>query len=258
MADKNNNKYNITERSLIDYYEYLSGTRKHIPYIVITFPFLNRADLTLREIAVYSVIYNISMSKNVAFKNKNNKNKNKNKKASMVDDNEDVNVDMLNNSIEGIEVTFNEIKQSLDINKSSLSRTIQDLEDKKLIKTVTFKKGGAFNKKVKVVQDMAQYDKDFIKEVEAECRKMVLDGVTFIELGSKVVPMDEVCAKVCGESFEKIRSSKGKDSKNKDNKDDKNKDSKNNKGKDNETISTAKKEEEKEDFYEDLDEFMDF
>ena len=195
----NNKVYNITERNLIDYYEYLVGTKKHIPYIIITFPFLNRADLSLKEVTVYSVIYNISMSKNISLRSSKNKAKDKNGK--------EVNTDALDSKFvsENVDVTFEEIKQSLDIAKSSLSRTIQELENKKLIKVTTYKKGCFLSKKVKIIQDMAKYDKDFIKEVKAECRRLVMDGVTTLELGNKNVSMEDVCLKVCGESFDEIR-----------------------------------------------------
>ena len=195
----NNKVYNITERNLIDYYEYLVGTKKHIPYIIITFPFLNRADLSLKEVTVYSVIYNISMSKNISLRSSKNKAKDKNGK--------EVNTDALDSKFvsENVDVTFEEIKQSLDIAKSSLSRTIQELENKKLIKVTTYKKGCFLSKKVKIIQDMAKYDKDFIKEAKAECRRLVMDGVTTLELGNKSVSMEDVCLKVCGESFDEIR-----------------------------------------------------
>ena len=195
----NNKVYNITERNLIDYYEYLVGTKKHIPYIIITFPFLNRADLSLKEVTVYSVIYNISMSKNISLRSSKNKAKDKNGK--------EVNTDVLDSKFvsENVDVTFEEIKQSLDIAKSSLSRTIQELENKKLIKVTTYKKGCFLSKKVKIIQDMAKYDKDFIKEAKAECRRLVMDGITTLELGNKSVSMEDVCLKVCGESFDEIR-----------------------------------------------------
>lgn len=195
----NNKVYNITERNLIDYYEYLVGTKKHIPYIIITFPFLNRADLSLKEVTVYSVIYNISMSKNISLRSSKNKAKDKNGK--------EVNTDVLDSKFvsENVDVTFEEIKQSLDIAKSSLSRTIQELENKKLIKVTTYKKGCFLSKKVKIIQDMTKYDKDFIKEAKAECRRLVMDGITTLELGNKSVSMEDVCLKVCGESFDEIR-----------------------------------------------------
>ena len=195
----NNKVYNITERNLIDYYEYLVGTKKHIPYIIITFPFLNRADLSLKEVTVYSVIYNISMSKNISLRSSKNKAKDKNGK--------EVNTDVLDSKFisENVDVTFEEIKQSLDIAKSSLSRTIKELENKKLIKVTTYKKGCFLSKKVKIIQDMTKYDKDFIKEAKAECRRLVMDGVTTLELGNKSVSMEDVCLKVCGESFDEIR-----------------------------------------------------
>ena len=195
----NNKVYNITERNLIDYYEYLVGTKKHIPYIIITFPFLNRADLSLKEVTVYSVIYNISMSKNISLRSSKNKAKDKNGK--------EVNTDVLDSKFisENVDVTFEEIKQSLDIAKSSLSRTIQELENKKLIKVTTYKKGCFLSKKVKIIQDMTKYDKDFIKEAKAECRRLVMDGVTTLELGNKSISMEDVCLKVCGESFDEIR-----------------------------------------------------
>lgn len=198
----NNKVYNITERNLIDYYEYLVGTKKHIPYIIITFPFLNRADLSLKEVTVYSVIYNISMSKNISLRSSKNKAKDKNGK--------EVNTDVLDSKFisENVDVTFEEIKQSLDIAKSSLSRTIQELENKKLIKVTTYKKGCFLSKKVKIIQDMTKYDKDFIKEAKAECRRLVMDGVTTLELGNKSVSMEDVCLKVCGESFNEIRGTK--------------------------------------------------
>lgn len=201
-SNSNNKVYNFTERNLIDYYEYLTGTKKHIPYIIITFPFLNRADLSLKEITVYSVIYNISMSKNVSLRNSKNKAKDKNGK--------EVNTDVLDSKFvsENVDVTFEEIKQSLDIAKSSLSRTIQELENKKLIKVATYKKGCFLSKKVKIIQDMTNYDKDFIKEANAECRRLVMNGVTTLELGNKSVSMEDVCLKVCGESFDEIRGKK--------------------------------------------------
>ena len=78
--NNNNDIYHITERSVIDYYEYLTGAKNHVPYIIITFPFLNRNDLTLKELVVYSVIYSISMSKNISLRNNKNKAKDKNGK----------------------------------------------------------------------------------------------------------------------------------------------------------------------------------
>ena len=202
--NKNNNNdiYHITERSVIDYYEYLTGAKNHVPYIIITFPFLNRNDLTLKELAVYSVIYSISMSKNISLRNNKNKAKDKNGK--------EINTDELDSKFvsEKVSVTFEEIKQSLNINKSGLSKIIKDLEDKKLIKTTTYKRGCILYKKIRIVQDMTKYDEDFIKEAEAECRRLVMDGVTTLELGNKIVSMKDVCLKVCGESFNEIRGTK--------------------------------------------------
>lgn len=200
--NNNNNIYHITERNVIDYYEYLTGAKNHVPYIIITFPFLNRNDLTLKELAVYSVIYSISMSKNISLRNNKNKAKDKNGK--------EVNTDELDSKFvsEKVSVTFEEIKQSLNINKSGLSKIIKDLEDKKLIKTTTYKRGCILYKKIKIVQDMTKYDEDFIKEAEAECRRLVMDGVTTLELGNKIVSMKDVCLKVCGESFNEIRGTK--------------------------------------------------
>ena len=203
MAKNNNNDiYHITERSVIDYYEYLTGAKNHVPYIIITFPFLNRNDLTLKELAVYSVIYSISMSKNISLRNNKNKAKDKNGKA--------VNTDELDSKFvsEKVSVTFEEIRQSLNINKPNLSKIIKDLENKKLIKTITYKRGCILYKKIRIVQDMTKYDEDFIKEAEAECRRLVMDGVTTLELGNKIVSMKDVCLKVCGESFNEIRGTK--------------------------------------------------
>lgn len=202
--NKNNNNdiYCITERSVIDYYEYLTGAKNHVPYIIITFPFLNRNDLTLKELTVYSVIYSISMSKNISLRNNKNKAKDKNGK--------EVNTDELDSKFvsEKVGVTFEEIRQSLNINKPNLSKIIKDLENKKLIKTTTYKRGCILYKKIRIVQDMTKYDEDFIKEVEAECRRLVMDGVTTLELGNKIVSMKDVCLKVCGESFNEIRGTK--------------------------------------------------
>ena len=199
--NKNNNNdiYHITERSVIDYYEYLTGAKNHVPYIIITFPFLNRNDLTLKELAVYSVIYSISMSKNISLRNNKNKAKDKNGR--------EVNTDKLDSKFvsENVSVTFEEIRQSLNINKPNLSKIIKDLENKKLIKTITYKRGCILYKKIRIVQDMTKYDEDFIKEAEAECRRLVMDGVTTLELGNKSVSMEDVCLKVCGESFDEIR-----------------------------------------------------
>lgn len=202
--NKNNNNdiYHITERNVIDYYEYLTGAKNHVPYIIITFPFLNRNDLTLKELAVYSVIYSISMSKNISLRNNKNKAKDKNGK--------EVNTDELDSKFvsENVSVTFEEIRQSLNINKPNLSKIIKDLENKKLIKTITYKRGCILYKKIKIIQDMTKYDEDFIKEAEAECRRLVMDGVTTLELGNKIVSMKDVCLKVCGESFDEIRGTK--------------------------------------------------
>lgn len=202
--NKNNNNdiYHITERSVIDYYEHLTGAKNHVPYIIITFPFLNRNDLTLKELAVYSVIYSISMSKNISLRNNKNKAKDKNGK--------EVNTDELDSKFvsENVSVTFEEIRQSLNINKPNLSKIIKDLENKKLIKTITYKRGCILYKKIKIIQDMTKYDEDFIKEAEAECRRLVMDGVTTLELGNKIVSMKDVCLKVCGESFNEIRGTK--------------------------------------------------
>lgn len=202
--NKNNNNdiYCITERSVIDYYEYLTGAKNHVPYIIITFPFLNRNDLTSKELTVYSVIYSISMSKNISLRNNKNKAKDKNGK--------EVNTDELDSKFvsEKVGVTFEEIRQSLNINKPNLSKIIKDLENKKLIKTTTYKRGCILYKKIRIVQDMTKYDEDFIKEVEAECRRLVMDGVTTLELGNKIVSMKDVCLKVCGESFNEIREMK--------------------------------------------------
>ena len=200
--DNNNDIYYITERNVIDYYEYLTGAKNHVPYIIITFPFLNRNDLTLKELTVYSVIYSISMSKNISLRNNKNKAKDKNGK--------EVNTDELDSKFvsEKVGVTFEEIRQSLNINKPNLSKIIKDLENKKLIKTTTYKRGCILYKKIRIVQDMTKYDEDFIKEVEAECRRLVMDGVTTLELGNKIVSMKDVCLKVCGESFNEIRGTK--------------------------------------------------
>ena len=202
--NKNNNNdiYHITERNVIDYYEYLTGAKNHVPYIIITFPFLNRNDLTLKELAVYSVIYSISMSKNISLRNNKNKAKDKNGK--------EVNTDELDSTFvsENVSVTFEEIRQSLNINKPNLSKIIKDLENKKLIKTITYKRGCILYKKIKIIQDMTKYDEDFIKEAEAECRRLVMNGVTTLELGNKIVSMKDVCLKVCGESFNEIRGTK--------------------------------------------------
>lgn len=202
--NKNNNNdiYHITERSVIDYYEYLTGAKNHVPYIIITFPFLNRNDLTLKELVVYSVIYSISMSKNISLRNNKNKAKDKNGK--------EVNTDELDSKFvsEKVSVTFEEVRQSLNINKPNLSKIIKDLENKKLIKTITYKRGCILYKKIKIIQDMTKYDEDFIKEAEAECRRLVMDGVTTLELGNKIVSMKDVCLKVCGESFNEIRGTK--------------------------------------------------
>ena len=200
--DNNNDIYHITERSVIDYYEYLTGAKNHVPYIIITFPFLNRNDLTSKELTVYSVIYSISMSKNISLRNNKNKAKDKNGK--------EVNTDELDSKFvsEKVGVTFEEIRQSLNINKPNLSKIIKDLENKKLIKTTTYKRGCILYKKIRIVQDMTKYDEDFIKEVEAECRRLVMDGVTTLELGNKIVSMKDVCLKVCGESFNEIRGTK--------------------------------------------------
>ena len=202
--NKNNNNdiYHITERNVIDYYEYLTGAKNHVPYIIITFPFLNRNDLTLKELAVYSVIYSISMSKNISLRNNKNKAKDKNGK--------EVNTDELDSKFvsENVSVTFEEIRQSLNINKPNLSKIIKDLENKKLIKTITYKRGCILYKKIKIIQDMTKYDEDFIKEAEAECRRLVMDGVTTLELGNKIVSMKDVCLKVCGKSFNEIRGTK--------------------------------------------------
>lgn len=202
--NKNNNNdiYHITERSVIDYYEYLTGAKNHVPYIIITFPFLNRNDLTLKELVVYSVIYSISMSKNISLRNNKNKAKDKNGK--------EVNTDELDSKFvsEKVSVTFEEVRQSLNINKPNLSKIIKDLENKKLIKTITYKRGCILYKKIKIIQDMTKYDEDFIKEAEAECRRLVMDGVTTLELGNKIVSMKDVCLKVCGESFDEIRGTK--------------------------------------------------
>lgn len=200
--NNNNDIYHITERNVIDYYEYLTGAKNHVPYIIITFPFLNRNDLTLKELVVYSVIYSISMSKNISFRNNKNKAKDKNGK--------EVNTDELDSKFvsENVSVTFEEIRQSLNINKPNLSKIIKDLENKKLIKTITYKRGCILYKKIKIIQDMTKYDEDFIKEAEAECRRLVMDGVTTLELGNKIVSMKDVCLKVCGESFNEIRGTK--------------------------------------------------
>ena len=202
--NKNNNNdiYHITERSVIDYYEYLTGAKNDVPYIIITFPFLNRNDLTSKELEVYSVIYSISMSKNISLRNNKNKAKDKNGK--------EVNTDELDSKFvsENVSVTFEEIRQSLNINKPNLSKIIKDLENKKLIKTITYKRGCILYKKIRIVQDMTKYDEDFIKEAEAECRRLVMDGVTTLELGNKIVSMKDVCLKVCGESFNEIRGTK--------------------------------------------------
>ena len=114
----------------------------------------------------------------------------------------------LDEDVENVSVTFEEIRQSLNINKPNLSKIIKDLENKKLIKTITYKRGCILYKKIRIVQDMTKYDEDFIKEAEAECRRLVMDGVTTLELGNKIVSMKDVCLKVCGESFNEIRGTK--------------------------------------------------
>ena len=142
------------------------------------------------------------MSKNISLRNNKNKAKDKNGK--------EVNTDELDSKFvsEKVGVTFEEIRQSLNINKPNLSKIIKDLENKKLIKTTTYKRGCILYKKIRIVQDMTKYDEDFIKEVEAECRRLVMDGVTTLELGNKIVSMKDVCLKVCGESFNEIRGTK--------------------------------------------------
>ena len=68
INNKTSSKYTITERSVVDYINFLTKRKKNVPYVMIYLPLLNRNDLTLRENEVYAIIYNIISSKFLAYK----------------------------------------------------------------------------------------------------------------------------------------------------------------------------------------------
>ena len=68
VNSKTSSKYTITERSIVDYINFLTKRKKNVPYVMIYLPLLNRNDLTLREKEVYAIIYNIISSKFLAYK----------------------------------------------------------------------------------------------------------------------------------------------------------------------------------------------
>ena len=177
-------KYTITERSVVDYINFLTKRKKNVPYVMIYLPLLNRNDLTLREKEVYAIIYNIISSKFLAYKISNPFKK----------DGEEVDEEK-----EWFEfkyapdtgVTFKEIYQSIEITKSTLSKIIQNLEDAKLIKVKNVKTGCIVTKKISLLYDMSAYDDDFAKEIEKKCKSMLEEGQDTIDFGMKTINVEK-------------------------------------------------------------------
>lgn len=184
MNNKTSSKYTITERSVVDYINFLTKRKKNVPYVMIYLPLLNRNDLTLREKEVYAIIYNIISSKFLAYKISNPFKK----------DGEEVDEEK-----EWFEfkyapdtgVTFKEIYQSIEITKSTLSKIIQNLEDAKLIKVKNVKTGCIVTKKISLLYDMSAYDDDFAKEIEKKCKSMIEEGQDTIDFGMKTINVEK-------------------------------------------------------------------
>ena len=184
MNNKTSSKYTITERSVVDYMNFLTKRKKNVPYVMIYLPLLNRNDLTLREKEVYAIIYNIISSKFLAYKISNPFKK----------DGEEVDEEK-----EWFEfkyapdtgVTFKEIYQSIEITKGVLSKAIQNLEDAKLIKVKNVKTGCIVTKKISLLYDMSAYDDEFAKEVEKKCKSMIEEGQNTIDFGMKTINVEK-------------------------------------------------------------------
>ena len=184
MNNKTSSKYTITERSVVDYINFLTKRKKNVPYVMIYLPLLNRNDLTLREKEVYAIIYNIISSKFLAYKISNPFKK----------DGEEVDEEK-----EWFEfkyapdtgVTFKEIYQSIEITKGVLSKAIQNLEDAKLIKVKNVKTGCIVTKKISLLYDMSAYDDEFAKEVEKKCKSMIEEGQNTIDFGMKTINIEK-------------------------------------------------------------------
>ena len=184
INNKTSSKYTITERSVVDYINFLTKRKKNVPYVMIYLPLLNRNDLTLREKEVYAIIYNIISSKFLAYKISNPFKK----------DGEEVDEEK-----EWFEfkyapdtgVTFKEIYQSIEITKGMLSKVIQNLEDAKLIKVKNVKTGCIVTKKISLLYDMSAYDDEFAKEVEKKCKSMIEEGQNTIDFGMKTINVEK-------------------------------------------------------------------
>lgn len=184
INNKTSSKYTITERSVVDYINFLTKRKKNVPYVMIYLPLLNRNDLTLREKEVYAIIYNIISSKFLAYKISNPFKK----------DGEEVDEEK-----EWFEfkyapdtgVTFKEIYQSIEITKGVLSKAIQNLEDAKLIKVKNVKTGCIVTKKISLLYDMSAYDDDFAKEIEKKCKSMIEEGQNTIDFGMKTINVEK-------------------------------------------------------------------
>ena len=184
MNNKTSSKYTITERSVVDYINFLTKRKKNVPYVMIYLPLLNRNDLTLREKEVYAIIYNIISSKFLAYKISNPFKK------------DDEEVDEEKEWFEfkyapDTGVTFKEIYQSIEITKSTLSKIIQNLEDAKLIKVKNVKTGCIVTKKISLLYDMSAYDDDFAKEIEKKCKSMLEEGQNTIDFGMKTINVEK-------------------------------------------------------------------
>ena len=184
VNSKTSSKYTITERSVVDYINFLTKRKKNVPYVMIYLPLLNRNDLTLREKEVYAIIYNIISSKFLAYKISNPFKK------------DDEEVDEEKEWFEfkyapDTGVTFKEIYQSIEITKSTLSKIIQNLEDAKLIKVKNVKTGCIVTKKISLLYDMSAYDDDFAKEIEKKCKSMLEEGQDTIDFGMKTINVEK-------------------------------------------------------------------
>ena len=182
--NKTSSKYTITERSVVDYINFLTKRKKNVPYVMIYLPLLNRNDLTLREKEVYAIIYNIISSKFLAYKISNPFKK------------DDEEVDEEKEWFEfkyapDTGVTFKEIYQSIEITKGVLSKAIQNLEDAKLIKVKNVKTGCIVTKKISLLYDMSAYDDEFAKEVEKKCKSMLEEGQDTIDFGMKNINVEK-------------------------------------------------------------------
>lgn len=184
INNKTSSKYTITERSVVDYINFLTKRKKNVPYVMIYLPLLNRNDLTLREKEVYAIIYNIISSKFLAYKISNPFKK------------DDEEVDEEKEWFEfkyapDTGVTFKEIYQSIEITKGVLSKAIQNLEDAKLIKVKNVKTGCIVTKKISLLYDMSAYDDDFAKEIEKKCKSMLEEGQDTIDFGMKTINVEK-------------------------------------------------------------------